>query len=245
MENFPIPAPAFNGNSRVVAAGNAFEWLKQGWSMFVANPGLWIASTVVLIVLVLALNIVPLIGTLAAYLLTPLFSAGLLAVCEKAARGEAPDINDLFSGFKRNTGSLVMVGVLYMVGMLIILLVVIALGGGSMAGGLLMNRPAGFGLAFGGMMLAMLLWLVLSVPLIMAIWFSPALVFFNNMPPVDALRASFNACMKNLLVFLVYGLIVLILGFFAALPVGLGFLVLVPVVAGSIYVSYRDIFVAN
>ena len=33
--------------------------------------------------------------------------------------------------------------------------------------------------------------------------------------------------------------------FFAALPVGLGFLVLIPVLSGSIYASYRDIFVAN
>jgi uncharacterized membrane protein len=76
-------------------------------------------------------------------------------------------------------------------------------------------------------------------------WFAPALVFFNNMSPVEALKASFNACLKNTLPFLVYGLMVMVLLFFAALPVGLGFLVLIPVLAGSIYVSYRDIFVAN
>ena len=51
--------------------------------------------------------------------------------------------------------------------------------------------------------------------------------------------------MKNVLAFLVYGLIVLVLAFFAALPVGLGFLVLIPVLAGSVYAAYRDVFVAN
>jgi uncharacterized membrane protein len=245
MEPFPIPAPAFNGNSRIVAAGNAFEWLKQGWALFVVNPGLWIALTIVLLVVMLGLSIVPFIGALAAHLLTPVLGAGLLLACQKAANGESLEIADLFAGFKQNTTNLVMLGVLYMAGMLIILVVIFILGGGSLAGGFMMGRPAGIGLAFGGMMLAMLLSLALSVPLFMAIWFAPALVFFNNMAPVDALKASFNACVKNVLPFLVYGLIAMVLVFFAALPVGLGFLVLIPVLSGSVYASYRDIFVAN
>jgi uncharacterized membrane protein len=135
--------------------------------------------------------------------------------------------------------------VFYMVALLVILVIVFVLGGSSVAGGLLMSHPAGVGLALGGMMLAIVLSLALSVPLFMAIWFAPALVFFNNMPPLDALKASFNACLKNMLVFLVYGLIVLVLMFFAALPAGLGFLILIPVLSGSVYASYRDIFLAN
>jgi uncharacterized membrane protein len=114
-----------------------------------------------------------------------------------------------------------------------------------MASGMMMGNSAGVGMALGGMMLALLISLALSVPVVMAMWFAPALVVFNNMQPVPALKASFDACMKNMLVFLVYGLITLVLCFFAALPLGLGFLVLVPVLAGSLYASYRDIFVAN
>ena len=87
--------------------------------------------------------------------------------------------------------------------------------------------------------------LALSLPVFMALWFAPALVFFNGMAPIAALKASFDACLKNTLAFLVYGLIVLVLDFFAALPVMLGFLVLIPVLAGSLYASYRDVFVAN
>ena len=249
MDSFPITAPAFNGKSRVVPAGNAFEWFKQGWAMFAANPGIWIALAVVLIVIIVALNIVPFIGPLAANLLTPLFTAGLLAACEKSARGEpgseAVEISDLFAGFKRNASNLAMLGVLYMLGMLAIFFVVAILSGGSIAGGMMMGQAAGIGVAFGGILLATLLSLVLSVPLFMAMWFAPALVYFNNMAPIEALKASFNACLKNLLVFLVFGVVAMILSFFAALPVGLGFLILIPVLAGSLYVAYRDIFVAN
>lgn len=245
MASFPIPAPAFNGNSRVVPPGNAFDWLRQGWALFAANPGLWIGLTIVLLVIVLGVQIVPLVGTLAAHLLMPVLGAGLLLVCRKIDEEERVQIDDLFAGFKQNAGPLVMVGVLYMLAMLAIVVIVIAVGGGSVAGGLLSAQPAGLGVIFGGLMLSLLLSLALSVPVVMAIWFAPALVFFNNMQPVEALKASFEACMKNVLAFLVYGLIVLVLAFFAALPVGLGFLVLIPVLAGSVYAAYRDVFVAN
>jgi len=188
---------------------------------------------------------VPLIGTLAAHLLMPVLGAGMLLVCKKIDDGGSAQIDDLFAGFKQNAGPLVMVGVLYMAAMLAILVVALVVGGGSLAGGLLSAQPAGIGLAFGGLLLSVLLSLALSVPVFMALWFAPPLVFFNNMQPVAALKASFEACMKNVLAFFVYGLIVLVLAFFAALPVGLGFLVLIPVLAGSVYAAYRDVFVAN
>ena len=94
MESFPIPAPAFNGNSRVVPPGNAFDWLQQGWALFAANPGLWIGLTIVLLVIVLGVQIVPLVGTLAAHLLMPVLGAGMLLVCRKIDEEERVQIDD-------------------------------------------------------------------------------------------------------------------------------------------------------
>ena len=245
MESFPIQAPLFNGKNRVVPPGNAFEWLRQGWAFFISHPAQWLVLTIVLLVIILGLHIVPLVGTLAANLLTPLLGAGLLHACRKAADGNAPELGDLFIGFKQNTNNLVMLGVLYMGGMLLIFALIFVLGGGSMAGGLMLGSPVGVGLMLGGVIFSLLLSLALSVPLFMALWFAPALVLFNNMSPVEALKASFNASLRNTMPFIVYGLVVLVLAFFAALPLGLGFLVLIPVLVGSAYESYRDIFVAN
>ncbi|MBL8422623.1 MAG: hypothetical protein JNK06_03830 [Candidatus Accumulibacter phosphatis] len=246
MENepFPILPPTFSGNSRSVDVGNVFDWLRQGWATFIVNPGTWIAMMVITIVIFIGLAIVPLIGQLAAHLLTPVLAAGMLVACRKVASEETLEIADLFAGFQRNTGPLMMLGVLYMIGMLLVSLLVLALAGGGLAGGLMMGSPVGASIAVGGFLVGAMLWLALSVPIAMAIWFAPALVLFNNMPPVDALKASFNACLRNIVAFLVFGLIVMVLSFFAALPIGLGFLVLGPVLAGAIYASYRDIFAA-
>ena len=243
MTRFPIPAPQFNGQHRRVGQGNAFEWLKQGWALFVAWPGQWLALTVVLLVLQMGISIVPLVGSLAASLLTPIFAAGVLHACRKVANGASPEIADLFHGFSHRASELVLLGAFSVVGTLLIVLVSALVGGGGVVSALL--NPALFGLALGGVMLALLFSLLLSIPLLMALWFSPALVLFNGMPPWQALRASFDACLQNALPFLLYGLIITVLAFFATLPMLLGYLVLIPLVAGSVYAAYRDIFLAD
>jgi uncharacterized membrane protein len=83
---------------------------------------------------------------------------------------------------------------------------------------------------------------LLLVPLLMAYWFAPALVVFDNMPALEAMKLSFAACWRNMAPFLVYGLVTFVLAMLAAIPFGLGFLVLVPTVTASFYASYRDVF---
>ncbi len=245
MDPFPIPAPAFDGRSRDVGAGAAFEWLRLGWGIFLANPGVWIAATAILIVGFLALSIVWFAGPLLACLLAPVVGAGLLAMCRKAVAFGTVDLQDLAAGFRSATTPLIVLGLIFMAAMVAINLVVFVLFSGSVAGGMMMPGVSGLGVLLGGSLLAMLLSSLLLVPLTMAMWFAPALVFFNNMPPVDACKASLNACLKNILPFLILGLVVVVLAFFAALPVGLGFLVLVPVLSGALYASYQDVFVAH
>ncbi|MGI9292909.1 MAG: hypothetical protein ACR2PS_02920, partial [Pseudomonadales bacterium] len=56
------------------------------------------------------------------------------------------------------------------------------------------------------------------------------------------LTLSFIGTWRNVWPFLVYGLILLILCIVAAIPLFLGFLVVGPVIAASVYASYKDIF---
>ena len=56
------------------------------------------------------------------------------------------------------------------------------------------------------------------------------------------MKASFIGSLKNVLPFLLYGIIAMVAGVIASLPVGLGWLVLGPVLTASVYTSYRDIY---
>lgn len=241
-QQFPVPPRAFDGTSRVVDPGACFDWLRQGWALFVAHPGIWIACAVLTLVILMAPSIVPLVGQMATFLLMPVMGAGLLHVCRRQSEGADPQIADLFVGFKESAGNLVMVGLIYGVAMIAVHLVVGIVVGGGVIGGVADGTPVGLGIIFGSLLLGLLLVIVLATPLFMAVWFAPALVFLNHMAPVDAMKASFHACLKNWLAFLIYGVILFVLFFFAALLLGLGFLVLIPVMAGALYASYRDVF---
>ena len=54
MEKFPIPAPAFSGDGRRVDVGAGFDWLRQGWALFIAYPGQWAIMAMLLMILMLA-----------------------------------------------------------------------------------------------------------------------------------------------------------------------------------------------
>ena len=92
------------------------------------------------------------------------------------------------------------------------------------------------------LLLAILLFLACAIPVYMAMWFAPALVVLHDMAPIEAVRRSFGASMKNMVPFLVYGFVLVVLSVIAAIPLMLGLLVLAPVVVASVYTSYRDIF---
>jgi len=91
----------------------------------------------------------------------------------------------------------------------------------------------------------------LSLPLLMALWFAPLLVYFDDLKPLQALKLSLVACLKNTFPMLVYSL-VLLAALVVLVPVGirlrefdLAFWLMAPVLVPSIYASYRDIFAAR
>lgn len=239
-ENVVVPRYAV----RTVDPGRGVEWLKQGWELFLKNPGVWIAIAAILLVIVVVLGVVPVVGHLATNLLAPVFGGGMLLGCRALAQGGELKVDQLFAGFRENTGNLVLLGVIALVGTLLVGFVAAAIVGGRALSGAMIGEGAGIGVAAGGFLMGMLVFVALSVPLAMALWFAPSLVVFRGAAPIDAVKASFDACLKNIVAFLVYGLILFVLGVLAAIPLGLGFVLLLPVATGSVYAAYMDIFEA-
>jgi hypothetical protein len=239
-------AGAFSAEGRAVDAGRGWEWIAEGFALFKKQPGTWILILIVFIACSVIISLVPIIGTLANILLMQVFMGGVMLGCRALDNDESFDVGCVFAGFKQNTGDLVVLGVLALVGWIIAFIpAILIVGGGafmSMLGGGSPSAHIGaLGLTF---MFAMLVALALAVPVYMAMWFAPSLIVFNNLKPLDAMKASFFGCLKNIVPFLLYGIILVVLCVVAAIPLGLGFLVLGPVAMASIYAGYRDIFTA-
>jgi uncharacterized membrane protein len=238
------PQGNFVAAGHVVPAGHGWDWIVAGWEMFKKQPGMWIGLIVVAAIIMIVLAFIPFLGSLALMVLGPVFGGGIMLGCRALDEGGELEIGHLFAGFKNKFSTLAAVGAVYLAASVVIALVVgLITGAGLFAlmGGGDPSAGAAAG-AFMTVMLAFLIMMALMIPVAMAIWFAPALVVLNDRGAVEAMKESFAGSLKNIVPFLLYGVVLFVAGLIAAIPFGLGWLVLGPVVAGSIYASYRDIY---
>ncbi len=163
-------------------------------------------------------------------------------------RNQELEINHLFQGFKQNTSQLVAVGGFYMMSLLVIAVLVV----------LMLDRGAVELIAQGKdlspeqastVILPLFIAMCLLMPVLMGYWFAPVLAGLNQLKAVDAMKLSFVACLKNMLPFLLYGLIfmaVLMAAMWLVVSVhvifSVVFVAIIPVMMTSLYTSYADIF---
>ena len=227
------------GQSR--PASHGWTWIAGGWDLFKRQPGLWIGMMLLTIIIFMGASLIPLLGMFTG-IFWPVFMAGIAIGCRVLHEGGELELGHLFAGFQQKFGTLVGVGALAFLASFVVVLVVFAIMGFGMLSAMNSPDPAvlkGMGLT---MVLAMLIDAALLLPVMMAMWFAPALVVFHDLGAWESMKESFLGCLKNILPFLLYGVVALVLGLLAAIPLGLGWLVLWPVIVASLYTSYRDIY---
>lgn len=234
------------GAARTVEAGRGVAWWTEAWALFTRNVGLWIVLAVILFVILVVLSIVPLLGSLVAALVVPVFLGGWMLAARKVDQGGTLEIGDLFACFQSDRlAPLLIVGALLLAGVLAMGILLGVLGAGAvfgLAAGTASSSSGGIAASVGAGIVALLVGLAFGLLLSMVTWFAPALVVFRNVPPVDAFKASFAASLRNIVPFLLWGVLYLVATVVASIPFGLGWIVLAPVMLLAIYVSYKDVF---
>ncbi|MFK8013818.1 MAG: BPSS1780 family membrane protein [Gammaproteobacteria bacterium] len=234
-----------SGGPQAVAVGRGWSWITGGWEYFKRSPGAWILTIVAAAVIYVVLAFIPLIGQLAISLTSYVWIAGYYLGCKAQDEGKPFAVNYLFEGF-RDPGKLVLLSLIMTVAAFVIVIVGVLPVALSAIGGTLVDS-AGAEVPDVGLfaILLMLVGFLLFIPLAMAAWFAPALMTFHDVSIVDAMKLSLAGCLKNILPMLVYSIVGLILFLIGSIPLGLGLLVVFPVMIASAYVSYKEIFLQS
>ncbi|MDA0224588.1 MAG: BPSS1780 family membrane protein [Proteobacteria bacterium] len=249
-EIMPTTIAADNGaqfipGGRGLVAGAGWNWIATAWPMFTRQVGVWIGVLVVLLVGSVVLAAIPVVGTVATLVLYPVIAGGLMLGCRRIDEGGALSFAHLGEGFSKHFAPLALLGVAYLVALVAIALMAALFAGvgvGAIFGMAAATGPVAVGVGAMGIAVVILLAVAAMVPVYMALWFAPALVVLEGHDATRALKASFGACLKNVLPFLVYGVAALLLGIAASIPLALGWLALGPVLTATLYTSYQDVF---
>ncbi len=230
---------------RMVGIGQSINWIAQGFGHFKQDPGSWILICIVGFVIMFITGILPFVSIIM-MLFTYVWVGGLMLGCKAQDEGERIEVSHLFAGWQKNVGSLILLGLLFM----LFYLGIMAAAMGSLfmqlmgfdSGGIEEMMSEDILTSF---VLPFLIGMLFIIPLTMAVWFAPALIVINDVPVFRAMGLSFMGCLKNFFPFLIYGILMTLISFVAILPLFLGMLIFMPMAFGGLYRAYKDIFILS
>lgn len=256
-ENGPGDGPPVPGR---VSARRGLDWIVRGWGYFYRDPVAWTAAMVMLFAVNRVLITVPLIGFVAARVLSPIFTGGMMTGCRNVDAGGRFRLTHLFAGFSDpSAGRLAGAGGLELA---MTMCIGIVFGFLWIATGMPVDEPLDANALSDdpwSLLLPLLVALPAVIPVIMLVLFAPVLIILHRMRVTDAMVFSYKGCVRNLLPMLVWAIsgisIAVLVGLlFAALAsvlgptlTGLAMLllfggVLGSVYMGSVYAAYVDIY---
>jgi hypothetical protein len=247
----------------LVSARSGAAWVKLGMQTFFKQP-LALAGLFFMFMAVMSVaSMVPVIGLAVAMLLLPSVTLGLMAATREACQGRFPMPLILLTAFRAGPVKLramLVLGGLYAVGFMVVIGLSYLVDGGGFVGTYLGGKaPTAELMASGGFQSAMWVFIGLHLPLSLLFWHAPALVFWQDLPPVKSMFFSIVACLRNFWAFAMFAalwmvvmlLSVLILTTLASLfgnpnLVGMALFPTLLLVASmfftSLYFTYRDCF---
>ena len=249
--------------AQTLPAAAGWRWILGGFAIFRRNPPMLSMLVVTYWFTVIFLNILPVVGAIAASLLIPGLSVGLMQAARNLERSQPVGVQTLYGGLKENTRTLLALGALYLFFTFGILGISAIFDGGDLLRYMLASSKAERTMAEDSdFLLPVLVVMTLMTPVMMAYWFAPVLAAWHRLSLGKALFFSFVACWMNWRPFLVFCAgVLLVAGIIPGLLLGLlltlfpgaqGFitglvmvpmvLIMAPVIFASFYASYRDIF---
>lgn len=237
---------------RRVDAGQGIAWISEAVQLLRRNP----APFALMGLIIAAVLLVPVLGTLAVAIAGPALYGGIMLAAREQEAGRVADVQHLFEAFRQpgKLGPMLMLCLPGVVGGLVIGgLAVFFVGGALLAAGVGSatdaSALAGVSFGFGGL-LFLVLALAIGLFCYALVFFATARVMLDNVEPVAAMKESLAACQLNLgavLVFIVTLMFIvivlnLLVGWVPVLGQLLVSTVLAPLASVSLWQATRQVF---
>lgn len=223
---------------RSVDASRSVEWLAGGFRMFTKAPGSWIVITIALVVGSMLLEFI-----LPAMLSGPLTTiVGIVAVGVLMRSCQSLDQGRGIADGAQAAASSAPLWILGAIGAALSFALVLLAGLlGLSSFGVMMMNPSSMYQMLG---VSVLILIAASILMGMALWLAPALVVLRGVSPLEAVKLSLLGSLKNIVPYIIYSILAILLCIVATLPLGLGLLIAIPLLISSAYIAYKDIFAA-
>ena len=223
-------------------ATRAFDWLAEGWRIFRLAPRQWLLAALASAAIIVLLSVVPRVGELLGNLAALLLLGGLMQMARDLDEGITPPLSRMFVAVREQLVPVVLTAlVIGLVVSIAIFAVVVLAGGSAWLGGLASGKWTGMARnSLAGLAIVMG---VIAIALGSTMfWFSPGLVVLRGMKPVESVRQSARGFARNWGASLLFAAMFFGLGIAATIPFGLGWLLLMPVMAAASYTAVKDVF---
>lgn len=187
---------------RIVPTLSGWRWIRDGAAIFARAPVIWMLLVFSYWLLLSLIGAVPKIGALIGIVALPAFAASFMNVARLTAVGRQVTPVELFSGFRKNLAGMAMLGFAYFFAFACVIALSAFFDGGDLAQFILTGRKPENDTQAGALVAALA-----YLPVLLAYWFSPALVAWEHMSAPKAIFYSFYAALRNWRALLLYGVV--------------------------------------
>lgn len=231
-----------------VESGRGWTWITEGWELFMKNPGIWIVLALILFVVYFVLGFIPFLGSLASAVIGPALFGGMIYGARELDEGRSLEVPHLFQAFSDSdrTVPMLLLGVVPLAAAIVMLVLTVIFGiGVAGTAALTGSGGAAAGMAVGGGLFMFLIMMLLGFVVGALMLFAIPRVMFGHAEPIPAVKLSLEASLANIGAFFVFVLLYMVFAILAMIPFGLGFLILLPVMAGAVYSANKEVFGAG
>jgi hypothetical protein len=229
---------------RVLPIQDGFVWWLEAFNMFKLDPWRWLGAVLVFLVLCALTLLLRELGVIVQHVLQTVLLGGLMLGCRQVDAGGRFQIGSLFWAFRgRNFKNLVVMALVIIFGFVLFFLII-----GISFSTLNLTFSISHVLTLTDsenlpLIVLMLLITTLAVSAVgMFYWFAPGLIVFYGVGPIDAMRLSFVASLKNMGPMLTFGIVAVLLLFVGIFTLGFGYLIIGPVAFITLYTTTRAVF---